>query len=260
MLDVLNAPDHVVALRVSGRVEEQDIEVGIQAIEAGLHREDRLGVLVEVDITGMAVGAFAKDLTYSLSKLRDLHRFSRVAVVSNQEWVRVVAQVQARILPFLDVRSFRPSEREEAMAWVSQPPISADLSGAEGLSDRRSIRLLGATRSDVVAFEVDGRISGQDMVDLIARFDEALTAQERLRVLVRVVDFDGVSLEALRAESLWSVKMRGLKQIERYALVGGPNWMERVVRWATPLLPIKTRYFDRAEEPLAWDWLEASPA
>jgi hypothetical protein len=38
------------------------------------------------------------------------------------------------------------------------------------------------------------------MKDLISRFDEALTAHQRLRVLVRVVDFDGVTLEALRAE------------------------------------------------------------
>jgi hypothetical protein len=53
--------------------------------------------------------------------------------------------------------------------------------------------------------------------------------------------------------------MRGLKQIERYALVGGPDWMDRIVQWSTPLLPIKTRYFDREEEQLAWNWLEASP-
>jgi hypothetical protein len=108
MLDVLNAPDHVVALRVSGRVEEQDIERGIEAIEAALQSQDRLGILVEAEITGMAVGAFTKDLTYSLGKLRDLYRFSRVAVVTGQEWVRTITQVQDRILPFVDVRSFRP--------------------------------------------------------------------------------------------------------------------------------------------------------
>jgi hypothetical protein len=259
MLDVLNAPDHVVALRVSGRVEEQDIERGIEAIEAALQSQDRLGILVEAEITGMAVGAFTKDLTYSLGKLRDLYRFSRVAVVTGQEWVRTITQVQDRILPFVDVRSFRPSEREEAIAWVSNLPMSAEPSGAEGSSDHRSVRLLGTTRPDVVAFEVDGRISGEDMKDLVARFDEALTAHQRLRVLVRVVEFDGVTSEALRAESLWSVKMRGLKQIERYALVGGPDWMERIVQWSTPLLPIKTRYFDQTEEQLAWDWLEANP-
>jgi hypothetical protein len=111
----------------------------------------------------------------------------------------------------------------------------------------------------VIAFEVDGRISGKDMKDLISRFDEALTAHQRLRVLVRVGRFRRVTLEALGAESLWSVKMRGLKQIERYALVGGPDWMERIVHWSTPLLPIETRYFDQTGEQLAWDWLEANP-
>jgi hypothetical protein len=240
-------------------VEEQDIERGIEAIEAALQRQDRLGLLVEAEIVGMALGAFTRDLTYSLAKLRDLHRFSRVAVVSSREWVRTITQVQDRILPFVDVRSFPASEREEAMGWVSNLPMGAEPSGTEGSSEHRSVRLLGTTRPDVVAFEVDGRISGQDMHDLVARFDEALTTHEHLRVLVRVVAFDGVSLEALRAESLWSAKMRGLKQIERYALVVGPDWMERIVQRSTPLLPIKTRYFDREEERLAWDWLEAIP-
>ena len=71
--------------------------------------------------------------------------------------------------------------------------------------------------------------------------------------------FDGVSLGALRYEGLWSVKMRGLKQVERYALVGGPDWMETVARWSEPLVRVETRYFDLSEEKRAWDWLEAQP-
>jgi hypothetical protein len=113
-------------------MEEQDIERGIEAIEAALQRQHRLGLLVEAEVTGMALGAFTKDLTYRLSKLRDLHRFSRVAVVSSQEWVRTITQVQDRILPFVDVRSFRPSGREEAMAWVAQHPQRAEPNVAEG--------------------------------------------------------------------------------------------------------------------------------
>jgi hypothetical protein len=94
---------------------------------------------------------------------------------------------------------------------------------------------------------------------LIAASDKALNAYERLRILVRVVNFDGVSLGALREDGLASIKMRGWKQVERYALVGGPAWMQTVASWFAPLVRTGTRHFDRDQEDQAWHWLEAEP-
>jgi SpoIIAA-like len=96
--------------------------------------------------------------------------------------------------------------------------------------------------------------------DLISAFDEAMKAHERIRALVRVRGFDGVTRQALRHEALWSVKMRGLKQVERYALVGGPDWMDMVARWFTPVFPMETRHYAESEEAAAWDWLGARPS
>jgi hypothetical protein len=90
--------------------------------------------------------------------------------------------------------------------------------------------------------------------DLIAVFDAAVTARERIRVLVRVRQFDGVTLEALR-----SVKMRGLRQVERYAPVGGPDWMTTIAQRVSPMARVETRHFAEAEEEQAWAWLEARP-
>jgi len=93
------------------------------------------------------------------------------------------------------------------------------------------------------------------MGSFLTVFDEAVRAHERVRVL----DCDGVTLETLRNEALWSLKRRGLEQVERYALVCGPGWMETVARWFTPMVRIQTRHFAAAEEETAWDWLEAKP-
>jgi len=78
-------------------------------------------------------------------------------------------------------------------------------------------------------------------------------------VLVRVVDFAGVTAEALRHEGLWSVKMRGLQQVERYVIVGGSAWMGEIARWFAPFTRIRTRHFALSAEAAAWDWLEANP-
>src|SRR5215207_2218616 len=102
MLDFLPALDRVVAMRVTGRVDEQDIERGIQAIEAALDRNERISLLFEIEMAGMTGGAFTGDLSYSLGELRDLHCFSRVAVVPSQDWLRTLAYVQDRILPHVE--------------------------------------------------------------------------------------------------------------------------------------------------------------
>jgi hypothetical protein len=122
MIETLEAPDHVVAFRASGRIDEADIERSFAAVEAALARHEQIGLYAEVDVTGITPGALARDLRYSLGKLRELQRFPRVAVVTSQDWLRWAARVEGAILPQIEVRVFPPAEREDALAWVMQPP------------------------------------------------------------------------------------------------------------------------------------------
>jgi hypothetical protein len=119
MIEVLPAPNTVVALRVSGRVYENDIERAIEAVEAALMREERVALYSELEISSITPGAIARDLRYGLGMLRELHRFARAAVVTSQSWVRGIAQVEARIFPQLEIRVFMPEERNKALAWAS---------------------------------------------------------------------------------------------------------------------------------------------
>ncbi len=256
MLEVLPAAAHVVAMRVSGRIDTDDIERGIAAVDEALAHQDRIALFVEIAMSGMSPGALARDLGYGLRHLRELHRFARMAVVTEQDWVRRIVQIQGRVLPQIEIRTFALGERDEALTWVAQPIPSAEPEAARAAP---SVRLIETSRPDVIAFEVGGRIRRDDMHVLVKAFEQALSAQERLRVLVRIVDFDGVTLEALREEGLASVKMRGWRQVERYALVGGPAWMATVTGWASPLTRIETRHFELAQEDEAWRWLEAEP-
>ncbi len=64
------------------------------------------------------------------------------------------------------------------MAWVSQRPDTAENDRSEpSPRPTRSVRLIKTTRPEVVAFEVDGKITREDVGDLIAAFDEAMKAQ-----------------------------------------------------------------------------------
>jgi hypothetical protein len=128
VLEVLPAPEHVVSMRVSGRVETEDVERGIAAVEEALARQDRIALYAEVAMSGMTPGAFIRDLGYGLRHLRELHRFARMAVVTEQEWVRRIVRAESHILPQIEIRTFTPDERDDALAWTAQPITSGSSS------------------------------------------------------------------------------------------------------------------------------------
>lgn len=252
MLEILSAPDTVVAMRATGRIDEQDIEHAIQAVDAALARQDRVALYAEIDVAGMTPGAFARDVRYGLGRLRELHRFPRAAVVTRQDWVHWIARAEQAVLPGIEVKVFQPEEKDAAMVWISEP-----LPTSEPEPTAPSIRLIRTSKPDVVAFEVEGRIGADDTRRMIAAFNQAMDAHDRLRVLVCLRTFDGVTLEALRQEGLMAAKLRGWHKVERYALVGGPTWIEGLTRGMAPLVGIETRHFNLEDEAQAWAWLDA---
>ena len=83
MIETLTAPDHVLALRVTGRIDEADIAMAIDLLEAKLAQHERIAFFAEIEVAGMTPGAFARDVRYGLAKLRELRRFPRAAVVTS---------------------------------------------------------------------------------------------------------------------------------------------------------------------------------
>lgn len=121
MFEILAAPDHVAAYRLSGTLTEQDYDGIIADIEARLARHEKIGLLV--DLTGFAditVKATAKDLRYSLSKIFELKRFPREAIVSDKGWIATLAAIASPLVPYVEIRAFKPAEFEAAMIWATE--------------------------------------------------------------------------------------------------------------------------------------------
>lgn len=123
MIDFLPAPDHVAAIRVAGTLDGADYDRIIAEVQAKLARHPRIGVLVDlVDFDDISARALWKDARFSLGLLGDLRRFPREAVVSDKQWVQLLARVADPLLPHVQVRAFGSHEREAALAWVSELP------------------------------------------------------------------------------------------------------------------------------------------
>ncbi|KFC72890.1 hypothetical protein FG93_02073 [Bosea sp. LC85] len=121
MLEILAAPDHVAAYRLSGTLTVDDYDSLIADIEARLARHEKIGILA--DLTGfhdITLRAGARDLRYGFSKMFELRRFPREALISDKGWIETLVAIANPIIPFVEIRCFKPIEYEAALIWVSE--------------------------------------------------------------------------------------------------------------------------------------------
>jgi hypothetical protein len=119
MIEMLGAPDHVVAVRLSGRLTGGDMDELTAAIEAKLARHPRIGIVADLaDMAGLSLEALAKDIRYNISKLGDWKRFPREAVITESSWVRAAMSALDPVVPHVEVRSFAPADRAAALTWA----------------------------------------------------------------------------------------------------------------------------------------------
>jgi len=119
MLEWIPSPDDVLALKMSGRITGEDLDPVMDRLDAAMAKHDKVHVFVETEsITSLELSAFPNYVGRALPLFGKLNRFGRVAVVSDQAWIRVGTQIESAILPFISYRTFEPEEREKALGWV----------------------------------------------------------------------------------------------------------------------------------------------
>ncbi|MBB3229406.1 STAS/SEC14 domain-containing protein [Halomonas stenophila] len=124
MLELLPpGADHVVAMRVSGRVTAADLQPAIEAIEAVKKSHPRVSLYTELDeMRWMTFTAFLRDLGYALTQVGDLDRYYRAAVLSDKHWVRHLTRLENRLFKAMEIRTFPTREKSTALEWVRQLP------------------------------------------------------------------------------------------------------------------------------------------
>ncbi len=122
MIEIVAAPDHVLAYRYSGTLTAEDYDRVIEVLEDKLRRHAKIGVYADMTaFAGLTLEALAHDLRYSLSKLGQLERYHRAALVTDNAWLRGLTTMAATIFPMIEARAFEANEAEAALAWASEP-------------------------------------------------------------------------------------------------------------------------------------------
>ena len=118
MLDILPAPNHVAAFRLSGDITKADYDRIVVETEAKLQSNPRIAVYTElIEPMHMTLAAVYTDLRYTLSKIGQWRRFARVALVTDKAWASGLLRLVGPWLPDIEARSFHSAERDPALAW-----------------------------------------------------------------------------------------------------------------------------------------------
>ena len=251
MLEYLKSADDVLAFRLGGKLDDGEFDDLVERVEAMLKAHDKTHMYMEVvDFAGFDWRAYLHHLPRSFAMLGQLARFGRIAVVADQSWIRVWTRIESALLPGIRYELYGTSERDEALAWV------------EGRRERPhdpSIRFLQTDDPDVVAFELSGRIRADEIDGIAAIFNEAMERGQPINVLGRIKRLEGAEWGTFFNREYLEMKLRGLRNVRRYALVGGPDWLSRLAAMLDPLLQLEIRHFTADEEDAAWQWVGAQP-
>ena len=118
MLERLETPERVLAFRAVGKIEKSDYETVLEpAIEAMIADQ---GEVRFVYVLGDDFDAYTAGATWEDAKLGVSHasKWSRVAVVTDHDWVRHVVGMFGWVLPG-EVKTFALDEQAAAIEWAA---------------------------------------------------------------------------------------------------------------------------------------------
>jgi hypothetical protein len=251
MLRIIADRPHVLALEVSGHLSREDVSRCYDLFEPGLGVDGKQHLYVEVSrLAGIDSEILMHDLGRGLRLLGRLEQFGRVAIVSDQAWVRRLSRLESALLPGIAYRVYDSAGREQALAWVE---------GRAALPYGEALRLIETNRTDVVGVEVDGRLAAEE-VGKVARELNRRRAQTPIKaMLLNVKGLEGVDPAIALDPQYLRMKLGLLRELDRYAVVGGPDWLTGWVDLVWPCLRLELRRFEPGAEAEAWTWLGATP-
>jgi len=120
MINVItDVPSNVIGFRISGEVKKDDYKnTVLPELNKHLSDHDKVSVLwvMDTDVGNYTLSSMFEDLKVSISNLSN---WKSVAIVSDQEFLKGLAETAGFILPG-EIKGFKNSQLEEAKQWVSK--------------------------------------------------------------------------------------------------------------------------------------------
>jgi hypothetical protein len=251
MIEKLTAKPGVIALRMQGHVSQEDVAKAFDLLAETMQDHPKVNFYIEVaSLTGFDTEALVDDIRRGWGLLDKLDRFDRVAIASDQAWVRWATRIESALLPGVSYRTYSLAERKLALDWVQ---------GREDLPYGHAIKIIPTTRADAVGIEVNGRLAAQEIAQLARELNAMRHKRPIKAMLVHIRSLGAVDAKIVADPEYIRMKLGLLRDLDRYAVVGGPGWLVEWLELVRPLLRLELHHFAEGDEAAAWLWLGAEP-
>ncbi|MEO8573899.1 MAG: STAS/SEC14 domain-containing protein [Pyrinomonadaceae bacterium] len=257
MLEILDSPKYLVALRLSGGMTAEDVTRAYEVTDKALKENDRISIFAEVDPSmELTFEGLLKDLVEGVGQWNKLKNYCRLALVTDKGWMAALARVEGLVFSSVDVRVFSHGDRAKAFAWASETPEPLPAPVAPGAS----IHFLQTTSENVFAYEINGRLRERDIRSAVDAVKPFLDRDGKFNVFARMKDFSGFDLLSVFDDKLIKVKLKAPSKIDKYAVIGPKPWIRNLLELVNPLVSTEIRTFEASEEDAAWEWVGARQA
>lgn len=251
MLNFLASKENVIAAEVGGRLSRAEMEELLDRVEAAVETNDETHLFCAIaDYDGFETGGFAQMMSRGWKLVGKREKLGRIAIVTDTGWLRWATRIESALIPGISYETFTMDERDRALAWVE---------GKEELPHRPAFTIIETDVPDVLGFDLDGKITAEEMNAIADYFGDTMEHGQPKRLLGRFKSYRGVAPAGLMEEGFWAMKRNMIRTLDRYAIVGAPGWMVSMIQALDPLFRVEIRCFDSDGEAEAWAWLEAEP-
>ena len=121
------------------------------------------------------------------------------------------------------------------------------------VSEVSAVTLKEANGGKLLEIHLTGKLAKEDYNHFVPVVERLVKEHGKIRLLVEMHDFHGWSAGALWEDMKFDAKH--FRDIERLAIVGESKWQHGMAVFCKPFTTATVRYFDRAEEAQAREWL-----
>lgn len=119
MFDITRDADGIIHIEISGQIDSEAMRKGLDRFLDLVGKEGPIdAVYLARDISMPTAGAIAVEFGYLPKLFGLIGRMRRIALVSNQGWVRGWAKVESAFIPGLVIECFEPGEEDRALAYA----------------------------------------------------------------------------------------------------------------------------------------------
>ncbi|MEM7250765.1 MAG: STAS/SEC14 domain-containing protein [Pseudomonadota bacterium] len=114
------APDRL-DVRVAGKFDAEDMQAALTTLtrESGGMQQAMMVYRIG-DIQWPTLGALGVELARMPELFRLMGRFSRIAVITDAQWIQRVSELEGALIPGLNIKAFDKDAEDAAIRWLEQ--------------------------------------------------------------------------------------------------------------------------------------------